>query len=543
MKFIPASLELLQGHAQGLSRIVAGRRQSLQTMLAGLALAVIWLVAGPTARAADPVDLHAVATWSSPIVSAAPSTANQINNQTLRQIARVSIAGDAVRVKFTNRYGTGSLNVGGAQIALRGANANIVAGSSKTLTFSGSTSFSIPPGAELLSDWVQFAVPALADVAVDLYLPGNTGTSSTGSPLSLFGGAMQTNYLSQTGNFLGATAFPVASTRLTWSFMSAIDTWAANPTGTIVAFGDSITQGLMSTNDTNRRWPDVLARRLVAAGGGNERGVANVGISGNRAWIGGTSTNPSAMARFDRDVLVQTGATHIIMLLGINDISGGATADQVITALKQITVRAHSRGLKIFGGTLTPFDGATDAREAIRVAVNAWIRTTPDFDGVVDFDLAIRDPANPRRMLPIYDSGDTLHPNDAGYEAMGNAINLGMLNIVRSIPRASLPPIDLQVLPSVLNLRTTAGTVAALITVPEGHDLRDWGVFDVRAEGAPALSSALSADGKVLVAVFNKRDLTSLATGDAVLFTVTATANRAGAQGALAGSTTVRVMR
>jgi len=266
-------------------------------------------------------------------------------------------------------------------------------------------------------------VPDLADLAVDLYLPGDTGTVNTGSPLTVFSGAMQTNYVSAAGNFVGAASFPTTSTRLSWSFMSAIDVIAAGNRGAVVAFGDSITQGLRSTNDTNRRWPDVLAQRLVPT---MRMGVANVGISGNRVAQGGGSTNPSALARMDSDVIVQTGATHVVLLLGINDISGGLSAQDVIAALQQVVIRARTQQLKIFVGTLTPFANATDAREAIRMAVNDWIRTTPETDGVVDFDVAIRDPANPRRMLAIYDSGDTLHPNDAGYAAMGNAIDLNL---------------------------------------------------------------------------------------------------------------------
>jgi len=543
MKFTPNLVALFE-HATFVQADKPQRRRFLQGLASAFAAVVIGIHAGPSAWASeDPYDLRDVATWSAPMVSAVPSATNQINNQTLREIAHVSIGGSQARVKLSNRYGTAPLVIGGAQIALRDSGANIVAGSGRTLTFSGSPTFTIPAGAELLSDWVSFTVPPLADVAVDLYVPGDTGTVNTGSPLTVFNGAMQTNYVSQTGNFVGTTVLPVASTRLAWSFLSAIDTRASHASGTIVAFGDSITQGLRSTNDTNRRWPDVLARRIMAADAGNEKGVANVGISGNRVWVGGTSTNPSAMARVDRDALVQTGATHIIMLLGINDISGGATADQVIAALQQIADRAHSIGLKIIGGTMTPFGNATDAREVIRVTVNDWIRTTNEFDGVVDFDAALRDPANPRRMQAIYDSGDTLHPNDLGYEVMGNAVDLNLLNIVRTIPRALRPPIELVMVPDVLNLRTTAGLVTAVLTVPQGYDLRDWGVVDVRAEGAPAISIGLASDGTSLVAAFNKRDLLNVATGDSVTFTVTGTANKGGAQGALVGSTTVRVLR
>jgi len=399
------------------------RRRFLQGTLAVASAVAIAIPAAPPAQAATPFDPDAVATWSAPLVSAVPSANNQTNNQTLRQIAHVSIGGSRVRVKLSNRWGTAPVEIGGAQVALRAAADTIVPGSSRPLTFSGSPTFSLPAGAELLSDWVDLAVPDLSDLAVDIYLPGDTGTVNTGSPLTVFGGAMQTSYFSGPGNFLGSVVFPTSSTRLAWSFLAAIDVIAAGKRGAVVAFGDSITQGLRSTNDTNRRWPDVLARRLTPAG---RMGVANVGISGNRVAQGGGSTNPSALARMDRDVIVQTGATHVILLLGINDISGGLSAEDVIAALQQVVIRARTQQLKIFVGTLTPFANATDAREAIRLAVNDWIRTTPETDGVVDFDLAIRDPANPRRMLSIYDSGDTLHPNDAGYEAMGNAVDLNL---------------------------------------------------------------------------------------------------------------------
>jgi lysophospholipase L1-like esterase len=522
------------------------RRRFLMTVAAVVAVAVVAVPVSPWAYASeDPFDPREVATWSAPMVQSTPSATNRINDQTLRLIAHVSIGGDRVRIKLSNRYGTAPLVIGAAQIGLRAAtgDSDIVPGSSKPLTFSGTTSFSMPIGSELMSDWIDFMVPALADLAVDLYLPGDTGTVSTGSPITGFNGAMQTNYVSTTGNHVGETPFPVASTRLQWPYLSEIDTRASHPTGTVVTFGDSITQGLRSTNNTNRRWPDVLARRIIDADAGNERGVANVGISGNRVWTGGTNTNPSAMARIDRDVIAKTNATHVIQLLGINDISGGATAAQVIAALGQMTARAHSVGLKIIGGTLTPFGNAPDAREATRLEVNNWIRTTSEYDGYVDFDAAIRDPANPRRMLPQYDSGDSLHPSDAGYEAMGNAVDLSLFGIVAKIPRAALPPVMLQVVPSVLNLRATGGLVTTVLTVPQGNDLRDWGVVDVRAEGALAVSTALSSDGTSLVASFRKSDLLAVAAGDSVTFTVTSTANQGGAEGALVGSAVVRVIR
>jgi lysophospholipase L1-like esterase len=423
MKFTGLKSALDAWNQRALLGAGVARRRFLQSTLAVAGAIAIAIPAAPPVLAATAFDPDAVVTWSAPLVSAVPSTANRINNQTLRQIAHISIGGNRVRVKLSNRWGTGPIDIGGAQVALRASADTIVPGSSRPLTFSGSPTFSLPAGAELLSDWVDLSVPDLSDLAVDLYLPGDTGSVNTGSPLTVFNGAMQTNYFSGPGNFLGAVAFPTSSTRLAWSFLAAIDVISAGKRGAVVAFGDSITQGLRSTNDTNRRWPDVLARRLLPTA---RIGVANVGISGNRVAQGGGSTNPSALARMDRDVIVQTGATHVILLLGINDISGGLSAEDVIAALQQVVIRARTQQLKIFVGTLTPFGNAPDAREAIRLAVNEWIRTTPETDGVVDFDLAVRDPANPRRMLAAYDSGDTLHPNDAGYEAMGNAIDLNL---------------------------------------------------------------------------------------------------------------------
>jgi lysophospholipase L1-like esterase len=368
---------------------------------------------------------NAVATtWGAPMVSANPSATNRVNNQTLRQIAHVSIGTDRVRVRLSNRWGTAPLVVEEAQVALRATDEQIVPGTGRALTFSGSRSFTIPPGADVLSDWVDLTVAELADVVVDIYLPQDT--SATTSPLTVRNGALQTTYVSAPGNHVGSLAFPVASTRLQWNFLAAIDASAGRHTGTVVAFGDSITEGLRSTANTNRRWPDVLAARLAALPPARQLGVANVGISGNRVWVGGGATNPSALARMDQDVLVRSGVTDVIVLLGINDISGGATAGDVIAALRQVIVRAHTRGVRIHGGTLTPFGNASDAREQQRLAVNEWIRTSGEFDGVVDFDAAVRDPANPRRMLAAYDSGDSLHPSDAGYAAMGNAIPLNL---------------------------------------------------------------------------------------------------------------------
>lgn len=418
-----AVLARVQGVASlGRRRLVTGAA----AMAASLAIATTLGLApqGTALAALSDNDLNSVVTWSAPMVSAAPTANNRVSDQTLRQIARISVGGNRLRVKLSNRWNTVPLEVGAARVALRDLDAGIVAASVREVTFSGAPSFTVPAGAELLSDWVELPVADGVDVAVDLYLPGDT--SAAGTVLTVRNGALQTTYVSTAGNFAGSPNFPVASTRLIYQFMAAIDVVRTPKVGAVVAFGDSITEGLRSTANTNRRWPDVMARRMLAAGSPVKFGVANEGISGNRVGSGGGSTNPSALSRFEREVLTQTGVRHVVVLLGINDISGGATADDVIANLRQVIVRARTAKLKIYGGTITPFGNQNDVREGYRLAVNAWIRTSREWDGFVDFDAAIRDPANPRRMLPVYDSGDTLHPSDAGYEAMGNAVDLNL---------------------------------------------------------------------------------------------------------------------
>jgi lysophospholipase L1-like esterase len=280
----------------------------------------------------------------------------------------------------------------------------------------------------MFSDAVNLTVPPMSDLAIDLFLPGDL----TQSNLTSHFGAYQTNYVSNTGNFAGAAEFPVSSTTPSWFFLGRVQVTAPAQVGAVVAFGDSITDGTRSTADTNSRWPDQLAKRLLAKPG-NIRGILNAAIAGNRLL---TEANIpfgiNALARFDRDVLAQTGATHVIVLEGINDIGMARdapvpSADDLIAAHEQMVERAHSHGLKIFGATLTPFEGAayfTPAGEVKRQAFNTWMRTNKLYDGIVDFDAVVRDPQNPTKILPRYDSGDHLHPNDAGYEAMGSAIDL-----------------------------------------------------------------------------------------------------------------------
>lgn len=392
------------------------RRHFLGAVAAATALTLTGLAATP-AQAKNEQWLH---TWT-----AAPQEPDAtlpvsvgFTDQTLRQVVHTSIGGDTVRVRLTNEFSTAPLSVGAAQIALRDSGASIVAGSSRTLTFGGSPTIIISPGAHVVSDPVDLDVPEMGDLAIDVYLPGATGAATWHRT------SRQTTYISTAGNHAGAATLPTGSTTLSWFFLKGVEVTAPKQMGAVVLYGDSITDGTNSTADTNNRYPDHLARRILD-GTGRGMAVLNEGIAGNRVVTGGRG--PTAQARFDRDVLALNGVTHVIVLEGINDSSNTVfQADQIIAGHKQLIERAHTLGITIYGATLTPA-GSTGTREANRQAVNAWIRTSGAYDAVIDFDLATRDPANPAFFLPVYNSGDNLHPSDAGYKAMADAIDLTLL--------------------------------------------------------------------------------------------------------------------
>ena len=356
------------------------------------------------------------------------------NNQTLRQIVHASIGGDRVRVVLSNAFGSAPLSVGAAHVALREKDAAIAPKSDRVLTFAASPSTTIPAGAVIVSDPVNLTLPAFADLAIDLYLPGDTASST--SPLTTHAGAQQTSYVSPAGDHTGAVDMPVMTMTQSWFFLSRVEVAASEEVGAVVTFGDSITDGTRSTPNSNSRWPDQLARRLAMQ---NIRmGVLNEGIAGNRVLGDGAGVN--ALARFDRDVLVQTGVTHVIVLESINDIglardNPSPTAADLIAGQQQLIERAHARGLKIFGATLTPFEGAaywTRDGEAKRGALNEWIRTGKAYDGVIDFDMAVRDPGAPTRLQQQFNPGDNLHMTDAGYQAMANAVDLALFKAARN---------------------------------------------------------------------------------------------------------------
>ena len=380
-----------------------------------------------------------VGTWATgPAGLPSGSPVPQFTNQTLRLIVHTSLGGEKLRIRLSNAYGTDPILIGEAHVGLRASGSTIVSGSDRPLRFSGQQAITIPVGAFVLSDPVDLDVPDLSDLAVSIYLP-NATPAATNHVL-----ALQTSYASGSGNYTGKPGLPAAATITTWPFLTGVDAAASDAQGMVVALGDSITDGANSTIDANHRWPNLLADRLLAAH--RRLAVVDEGIIGNRILHPGYPPNaalfgPAALARFDRDVLGQAGVTHVIVLLGINDIghpgssapeSETVSAGDIVAGLKQLIARAHEKGLTIVGGTLLPFENTTIAgfyspeKEVVRQAVNQWIRSAHAFDAVVDFDQALRDPSHPTRLLPAYDGGDHLHPSDAGHAAMANAIDLSI---------------------------------------------------------------------------------------------------------------------
>ena len=381
--------------------------------------------AAPAALATPPVAPAAGQTF-------APPPFTHFTNQTLRQIVHTSLGGSRLRVVLSNAFGTAPITIGAGHIALRDTENAIQVAQGRPLTFSGRSTITVPANAIVYSDPVALAAPPLTDLAIDLYLPGTTNTAA---PLTMHTSSFQTSYISETGNHAGTPTLPTVATTRNWFLLSRVEVDASGAAGVIVAFGDSITDGAASTADTNSRWPDVLASRLLTSAAGAKMGILNAGIGGNRVLSEGTyGAGINALARFDIDVLSQTGVTHVIVMEGINDIGNARqnptpTAEDLIAAHKQLIARAHAKGVKVLGATLTPFWGAayyTDVGEAKRQAVNDWIRTGKAYDGVIDFDKATRDPSDSKKLMAAYDSCDHLHPSDAGYKAMAEAIDLSL---------------------------------------------------------------------------------------------------------------------
>lgn len=366
--------------------------------------------------------------WSSDFVLplGLPAT---LSDQTVRQTVRASVGGSRVRIVLSNEYGTQPLQIGAARIASAGE-------AGKALTFGGQQAVTVPASAVVMSDPVEMPVVPLSQLSVSLYFPQTTPLTT------IHWDGLQPAQIAA-GNAVNANVFKAESVVSSRLFLSAVVVDAAPGTRMVVAFGDSITDGAASTPGTDQRWPDFLARRLA----GQKVAVINAGISGGRVLKNHMGSN--ALARFDRDVLGQPGITSVMLLMGINDISWpGSTlepnepatqAEALITGYRQLIARAKSRGVRIVGATLTPFEGAltmpgspianyhSPAKDAVRQRINNWIRRSGEFDAVMDFDAVVRDPQNPLRILPAFDSGDHLHLGDAGNKAVAESIDLKLL--------------------------------------------------------------------------------------------------------------------
>ena len=417
---------------QSSSRIAAVRT----SLLTAACLFTLALAAPPHAAAQNPqpatAPAHWVGTWATSPLDGDPwHTTPTLVDSTLREIVHTSIAGRELRVQFTNEFGIEPLRIDAANVALSAGGTSIDSASLHTLTFGGQPSIVIPPGALAVSDAVDLPTPAFTNLAITFFLPRQRISN-----VSVHTSAQQDNYI-QAGNEISAPSLTGAVTVPSWYFVKGVDVEPDAPhAAAVVAFGDSITDGAYATENENHRWPDYLAVRLHDNPATAGLSVLDEGIGGNCVLI--HCVGPNALARYDRDVLSQAGVKYVIVLESINDIGAlhdpnqpdyNLTAEDLEQGLSQLVARAHEHGIKVFGATLTPYQGAgyyTDKGEQIREAVNAWIRTSGVFDGVIDFDKAVRNPANPLVYLPAYDSGDHLHPKDAGYAAMANSIDLNL---------------------------------------------------------------------------------------------------------------------
>ena len=387
-----------------------------------------------------------VGSWgASPLPPAAatqrfPATPG-FSNQTIRQIVRLSAGGDRVRLRLTNEYGAQPLRIGAARVGLADGTGALVKGSEHAVTFAGKGSATIPAGAPLVSDPIDLRVADLASLSVSLYFPDDTGQCTCHQV------GLQEAYVSAAGDFTTGVFAP-AQTLQARAFLSGVEVQSAHAKA-IVVLGDSISDGVGSTTGTNRRWPDLLAERLNARSG-THWGIVNHGISGNRVLADGAG--PSALARLDRDVLSVPGAAYVIVFEGVNDLGralgpplpgfGAAPAangrpaplvdpvfgsDLLIDGYRQVIARAHAHGLRIYGATIAPYEGAaywSSDGDKVRTAVNDWMRKSGEFDGVLDFDAVLRDPAKPAQIKDGLHAGDHLHGSDAGYHKVADSIDL-----------------------------------------------------------------------------------------------------------------------
>jgi lysophospholipase L1-like esterase len=376
--------------------------------------------------------------WAKPPPRAQPEHSpilpipERLKDQTVRMLIRATIGGKQVRVQLSNAQGYEPVAIGSVHVALHDRGSGIVSGSDRAATFGGQARVKLQPGAVIVSDPIELSVPPLSTLAISLYVPGEVG-QLTVHPLGL-----HTTYVAS-GDMTSATSLPAALECNSYFWLTGLVVLASQITHAIAAFGDSLTDGYATTPNANRDWPAVLFERGMKGQRGASRSVVNLGISGNRVLHDGSGT--SALARFDRDILSRPGVRWIVFLEGINDISFPAIpgapaedridAEDLIAGYRKLIDRAHLHDLKVVGGTILPWEGVwtyTSEAEAIRQRVNQWIRSSGAFDDTVDFDAITRDPTHPSRLNPRFDSGDHVHPNDAGNRAMAEAVDLSFFD-------------------------------------------------------------------------------------------------------------------
>jgi lysophospholipase L1-like esterase len=359
-----------------------------------------------------------------------PPYPSSFRDETVRMIVRTSIGGERLRLTLSNALGRSEVHIGAVHVALRERGSAIAVATDRTVTFGGKASFAVQPGTLVVSDPVELAVPPLTELAVSVHLPDETPDVTTHEF------ALNTTYV-VAGNAAAAASLTNPRTNFTYFWLAGVEVRAAADVGAIVALGDSITDGVTTTFDTHRAWPSLLAAKLQADAATRNLAVINAGISGNR--VRRDVIGASALGRFDRDVLARADVEWLVLFEGINDITWSAlptvpdgeraTSEGIVETLGQIVDRAHARGIKVMGGTLMPMGGLwlhNAETETMRQAVNEWIRTSGKLDAVADFDAATRDPSAPQRLRPEFDSGDHIHPNDAGNAAMVDAVDTAL---------------------------------------------------------------------------------------------------------------------
>lgn len=370
---------------------------------------------------------HRVGTWTAASQLVEPHNMPpepDLSNNTLRQVIRVSLGGSRIELKLSNEYGNSPLNIKQVRLADHFSNSTIKENSSKTLTFSGNDFISIPIGETVVSDPLDYNLKPLSTLAISIYF-GETPTSLTGHP-----GSRTTSYIEH-GNVTDRLEMPTAISTEHWYVISGIDVITEDPDyGAVVAIGDSLTDGRGSTTDKNNRWPDILAERLSANPKTSKIGVLNQGIGGNAVLSGGLG--PTVSKRFARDVLAQSGVRYLIIFAGVNDI-GGCTnieiIDEFIAAYRKFIKQAHQKGITVFGATILPFGGSmydSPLKRQVRTTINEWIKSSGEFDAVLDWDAVICDPNNPERIFSLYDSGDHLHLSPEGYKKLAETIDLNL---------------------------------------------------------------------------------------------------------------------